>query len=778
MLKSFANKISIYVILLTALLFIVTALTVYRLSYSLVQKEAVTNAYSQIKALKLEMENVLDPVSVTMENSAPIAEKLAMNNSDTTEFLSLISSILTNTPHLTDIAVSLEPYLYRDMPRFTAYAIRTEDSVKSFIIHKDFYDYIYYDWYVIPRCTGQSYWTDPYIDRVWEKLSLCSYSIPLKDKDGRFIGALCASLETDWITRTIDSIKLYEHSYNFLLGKAANYIVHPDPEFIINETIFTQAVLTGNSSLEKTGQRMINGETGMEKITLGGEPSMIFFTPVKSNGWSIATVCPESDIFSGVYRISRTMAVIAVVTVIILTLVIGMTIRKATRPLTLLAGAADKIAEGDFYSSLPPLSGNDEVGRLCRSFSAMQYSLSSYLERLQRTTAAKERIESELNIAREIQMGMVPKIFPPFPERDDVDIYAILNPAREIGGDLYDFFIQDGRLFFAIGDVSGKGVPASLLMAVTRSHFRSISATTDDPGAIDSAINAAISETNDANMFVTFFTGILDLRNGHITYCNAGHNPPIILSPDGTVTKLSPEPNLPIGFFHDFAYSDGDFQLPAGSTLVLYTDGLTEAENTSRELYGEERLMASVATQKGKNTSDIVSGIYSDVERHVGKAAQSDDMTILAIKYTGSDTMDSSDTRILSIDNQVCELKKLSAFVEQTCGMAGADQALTMSINLALEEAVSNVIFYAYPKGETGHRITVKFTRHRNDITYTVYDRGIPFNPLAKSDADVTLSAEERGIGGLGIFLVKQIMDRVEYERKGNENILKLTKHI
>ena len=576
MLKSFANKISIYVILLTALLFIVTALTVYRLSYSLVQKEAVTNAYSQIKALKLEMENVLDPVSVTMENSAPIAEKLAMNNSDTTEFLSLISSILTNTPHLTDIAVSLEPYLYRDMPRFTAYAIRTEDSVKSFIIHKDFYDYIYYDWYVIPRCTGQSYWTDPYIDRVWEKLSLCSYSIPLKDKDGRFIGALCASLETDWITRTIDSIKLYEHSYNFLLGKAANYIVHPDPEFIINETIFTQAVLTGNSSLEKTGQRMINGETGMEKITLDGEPSMIFFTPVKSNGWSIATVCPASDIFSGVYRISRTMAVIAVVTVIILTLVIGMTIRKATRPLTLLAGAADKIAEGDFYSSLPPLSGNDEVGRLCRSFSAMQYSLSSYLERLQRTTAAKERIESELNIAREIH----------------------------------------------------------LLMAVTRSHFRSISATTDDPGAIVSAINAAISETNDANMFVTFFTGILDLRNGHITYCNAGHNPPIILSPDGTVTKLSPEPNLPIGFFHDFAYSDGDFQLPAGSTLVLYTDGLTEAENTSRELYGEERLLLFADKTKG-TSSEIVESLMGEVLAFESGCPQSDDITIIAINRIG-----------------------------------------------------------------------------------------------------------------------------------------------
>lgn len=774
--KSFANKISIYVILLTALLFILTSLTVYRLSYSLVQKEAVSNAYSQLKALKLEMENVLNPVSTALDNIAPIAEKLALSDGDTTEFLSLISSILTNTPHLTDIALSLEPYQYHGTPRFTAYAIKAEDTVTSFMIHREFYDYIYYDWYVIPRCTGRSYWTDPYIDRVWENLSLCSYSIPLKDKNGRFLGVICASIETDWITRTIDSIKLYEHSYNFVLGKAASFIVHPDPEFIINETIFTQALLTGNSTLEKTGRRMISGETGMERITIGGKPSMIFFTPVESNDWSIATVCPESDIFSGVYRISRTMAVIAVLTIIIMALVVGMTIRKATGPLTLLAGAADKISEGDFNSPLPPLSGDDEVGRLCRSFSSMQYSLSSYMERLQRTTAAKERIESELNIAREIQMGMVPKIFPPFPERDDVDIYAILNPAREIGGDLYDFFISGNRLYFAIGDVSGKGVPASLLMAVTCSHFRSVSATAEDPGEIVTVINTAISETNEANMFVTFFTGILDLRTGSVTYCNAGHNPPLILNPDGTVTRLSPEPNLPMGFFESYRYTDGTFSLTPGAVLLMYTDGLTEAENSSRELYGNDRLEASLRRQKGRNAKDIVDGIYEDAELHVAGAVQSDDMTLLCIRFNGS--ADSGRTSILTIHNQVSELTALADFVSQTCSGAGVDNTLTMSINLALEEAVSNVIFYAYPKGETDHNITVKCTVTEDALIYTIFDRGIPFDPTSRADADVTLSAEERKIGGLGIFLVRQIMDKTEYQRRGNENILTLTKYI
>ncbi len=776
--RRFSTRISLYVILLTAILFLTASVTVYKISYDLVRKEAVTNAFSQLRALNMEMENVLSPIASVINNIASRAEIMAIGNRDTSDFLRLSEDILRNTPQLKDIAIALEPYYYRNQKQFTAYSINENGSIRSMMITDPLYTYQYYDWYVIPKCTDSTYWTDPYIDRVWEKLSLCSYTAPLHDGDGRFIGVICASIETQWLTSKIDSIRLYDHSYNFIIGKSAGYIVHPDKDLIINETIFSYALLTENTALAETGRRMIAGETGMSELSINGTPSIIFFTSVPSNNWSIATICPRSDIFAGAYRIVIIMLLIALLSIIILAVIVSLTVRKATAPLTVLAASADKIAEGDFNSAMPDFHGNDEVGRLCRSFSSMQQSLSSYMDRLQRTTAAKQRIESEISIAREIQMGMVPKTFPPFPERDDIDIYAILNPAKEIGGDLYDFFIKDNTLFFAIGDVSGKGVPASLLMAVTRSHFRSVASTLKDPAAIIASMNKALSETNDSNMFVTFFTGMMDLGTGVVKYSNAGHNPPMILSPSGQVTRLNPDPNLPIGFFPDFKYTVGTFSLEAGSTLILYTDGLTEAENAEHELYGESRLMASAAAQKDKDAASTVAGLYSDAELHVNGADQSDDLTILVIKYIGNNSMNSRDTRILSLDNQVSELKKLNAFVEQTCGDAGVDRELTMNINLALEEAVSNVIFYAFPKGETGHRITVKFTIRGNEMTYTVFDRGIPFNPLARADADTTLSAEDRRIGGLGIFLVKRIMDRVEYERKGAENILKLTKLI
>ena len=776
--RTFSTRISLYVILLTAVLFLTASVTVYKINYDSVRKEAVTNAFSQLRALNLEMENVLSSVASAIDNMVPRTEIMAVENRDTSDFLLLLKDILRNTPQLKDIAIALEPYYYRHQKQFAAYSINEGDTIKSMMLTDPLYTYPYYDWYVIPRCTDSTYWTDPYIDRVWGHLSMCSYTAPLHDGDGKFIGVICASIETQWLTSKIDNIRLYDHSYNFIIGKAAGYIVHPDNSLIINETIFSYALQTGNTALAEAGRRMIAGETGMSELSINGSPGIIFFTSVPSNNWSIAAICPESDIFAGAYHTLLIMLIIALLSIFIMAVTVSLTVRKATAPLAVLAASANRIAEGDFNSAMPRFHGEDEIGRLCRSFSSMQQSLSSYMDRLQRTTAAKQRIESELSIAREIQMGMVPKTFPPYPERDDIDIYAVLYPAKEIGGDLYDFFIKDGHLFFAIGDVSGKGVPASLLMAVTRSHFRSVASALKDPVRIIESMNRALADSNEANMFVTIFCGILDLSSGALAYSNAGHNPPLLLSSSGEVTRMTPDPNLPIGLFKDFGYTGDRITLKAGTTLLLYTDGLTEAENPDSLLYGEQRLTKTLEAMKGKSAQDIVLGIYTDAQEHVQSAVQSDDMTIMAIQYRGTDTATGPDRRILTLSNKVSELEKLTLFIDDVCENAGVDSATAMSINLAMEEAVSNIIFYAYPGGETEHTITVRYARKDKELHFDIYDRGIPFDPTARAEADVSLSAEERKIGGLGIFLVKQIMDRVEYERRGDENILKLTKII
>lgn len=776
--RSFSTRISLYVILLTAALFIFATLLVYRVSHNIIREEAIAKTFNQLNSLNLQTENVLTSVSSAVDNIAPEVSGIATGGRlDTAALISVCENLLNNTPHICDAIIAVNPYYYKGHIRVAAYSYKDESgNPVSYMIFSENYDYENMDWFLIPKYTGKPYWTDPFTDRIFQERTLCSYTHPLYGENGNFIGTLCVSVQASWLTDEISRIRLYENSYNIVLGKSAKYIVHPDPAYIQNETFFTTAILQDNPKMTEVGKKMMKGETGMEAMDIDGVKSLIFYTPIKSNNWTIATICPYEDVFLGAMNISKTLSAIALFSILLLAILTSFAVRRYTRPLTQFSESAEKIAKGDFNSPLPKVGSDEEMGRLYKSFSYMQESLSKYITELQATTAVKERIESELNIAREIQMGMIPKIFPAFPERDDLDIYAILHPAKEIGGDLYDFFIQDNSLYFAIGDVSGKGVPASLLMAVTRSHFRSVTQTCNDPGAILSYINSAIAETNEANMFVTFFMGIMNLENGEVVYSNAGHNPPYILKKNGKTVKMNPEPNLPIGFFEKYKYSVQTIRLDKGDSIILYTDGLTEAENPGQELFGEERFERTIADNQGMSSSDLIDKIYKAVCSHVGDAVQSDDLTVMSIKYKG--TTYSLNHRSLTISNEISELTKLSGFIDNICHDIGADAHVAMNINLALEETVSNIIFYAYPQGETGNDITVRYEREGDTIIFTIFDRGIPFDPTKKEEADVSLSAEEREIGGLGIFLVNKIMDSMEYRRIGNENILRLTKKI
>ncbi|MBP5649661.1 MAG: PP2C family protein-serine/threonine phosphatase [Bacteroidales bacterium] len=250
--------------------------------------------------------------------------------------------------------------------------------------------------------------------------------------------------------------------------------------------------------------------------------------------------------------------------------------------------------------------------------------------RLQTVSAEKERIGSELRIASNIQNGMLPKTFPPYPDLEELTLYGALTSAKEVGGDLYDFSVRDQKLFFCIGDVSGKGVPASLVMAVTRSLFRSVSSRVDDPGEIISQMNNAMSEMNENAMFVTLFIGVFNLHTGKLDYSNAGHCAPVLLG--GETTLIEVDANIPVGVMPDWKFSSQHTSIKPGQTLFLYTDGLTEAENGKLEQFGEERLL-KVLAQSDTNPRPLIEGIKQTVHNFVGTAEQSDDLTMLAIQF-------------------------------------------------------------------------------------------------------------------------------------------------
>ncbi len=304
-------------------------------------------------------------------------------------------------------------------------------------------------------------------------------------------------------------------------------------------------------------------------------------------------------------------------------------INRMTRPITELSDSALNMAKGDFKAQLPEIHSEDEMQTLHDSFVFLQNSIAEYIDELKATTTANERMESELNVARNIQMGMLRTDFPEM-------LHALLTPAREVGGDLYDFVLKDDRLFFAIGDVSGKGVPASLMMAITRSALRFVSGA----GHLDdklTRINNGISENNKYGLFVTLFVGNLDLKTGHLDYCNAGHNPILILPPEGEPYLLKAKPNIAIGLMEGFKFEVESLDLKPGTRIVAYTDGVTEAERADLAQYGNERLLQWAQqlnqTDTAQQEKAIVESLYDSVKTFVEGNPQNDDITIVSLRY-------------------------------------------------------------------------------------------------------------------------------------------------
>ena len=415
---------------------------------------------------------------------------------------------------------------------------------------------------------------------------------------------------------------------------------------------------------------------------------------------------------------------------------------------------------------LPVLAGLILIGFIV-------WRTSRNLERLRKVNAEKDRIGGELRVASQIQQSMLPHSLI---QHADVDIFGSLVPAREVGGDLYDYYIRDEKLFFCIGDVSGKGAPSAMVMGVMHSLFRAFSAHENNPARMMQAINEISCQGNESNIFVTMFIGVLDLPTGRLRYCDAGHDAPIVIEESGDrsqetgvssqerLVHVPVEPHLPVGVFDDVKYGMQETQLEPDSTLFLYTDGLTEAKDSGRKQFGMNRVEEVLRGDCPIQPRELIETITRRVHQFVGDAEQSDDLTMLAIHYTPKH-FESRLTETLLIKNDVHEVSKFSAL------------SLARKLRLAVEEAVVNVIDYAYPAGQEGD-IEVRMMFDGETLKTVIIDSGVAFDPTAKEKADTSLSIEDRQIGGLGILLVRELMDSINYERAEGQNFLTLIKKL
>ncbi len=394
------------------------------------------------------------------------------------------------------------------------------------------------------------------------------------------------------------------------------------------------------------------------------------------------------------------------------------------------------------------------------------------LERLRKVDAEKKRISAELLVAHKIQQSMLPNNYL---KLDDVEVFGSLVPAREVGGDLFDYFVRNEKLFFCIGDVSGKGTPSAMLMASTRSLFRAFSTRENSPARIMQNVNEVACQDNTSCMFVTMFIGVLDLPTGHLRYCNAGHDRPFIKI-KSQQSMLEAEANLPVGLFNNVNYVVQETWLQPNSTIFLYTDGLTEAMNSLRQQYTLEQVEMVLSKCIDKHPKDLLDTVSESVHQFVGNAEQSDDLTMLAIHYMPQ-RFNELYSETLTLKNDIREVTKLSSFQKSFFEKMNIEKSLARQLRLAIEEAVVNVIEYAYPVATEGI-IELRMMSDGHRLKVMLIDSGIPFDPTTLEKVDITLSAEERQVGGLGIHLVRELMDSVNYDRTDGQNTLTLIKQL
>lgn len=620
--RSFSSSLSWRIIGIVSAIFFVAMVVIAIVSHQIIADEATRSTQHILHGTISELEKPLNTVEVTTRAVAAYISTLQ-------EQPKVVQAISDRTVEVSELingfaVLFVLPDGSIDTLRPTIFSYYGNDGVNEF--HPDNQQLQalanYWNLEHILK-TKMASWTAPYRPLDSRSSRIVSYCYPLVDSKLNVYAIVISDMFIDQIESTVEGLRPYDNSIAALIFNKDNIIGIKDSDSdLINRY---KRSFSRNSSYQNMVEDLKSNKDSLHRrVGKGRDLAFVVYGPLH-NGWKLSITCPYKEVLRRSSQMHLALFIIGLFGLAIIYFMCRRVIRRMTRPITELSVSALNMAKGNFKAKLPEITSQDEMLRLHDSFIYMQNSIADYIEQLKTTTTANERMESELNVARNIQMGMLRTDFPP-------QLYAMLNPAKEVGGDLYDFTIKGDQLYFAIGDVSGKGVPASLMMAITRAALRFVAGLGLPMNETLSRINNSVSDTNSNNMFVTLFVGRIDLKTLHMDFCNAGHNPLVILPPDGEPYFLKAKANLAIGLFEDFIYEAESLDLTPGTRIVVYTDGVNEAENAAQELYGNKRMMETISKMdRNMDASTAVNLLYDSVKSFADGNPQNDDITIMSI---------------------------------------------------------------------------------------------------------------------------------------------------
>jgi sigma-B regulation protein RsbU (phosphoserine phosphatase) len=669
-------------------------------------------------------------------------------------------------------------------------------------------------WYHGAKETGKLYWTDVYLD-TRGRGPVISCSMPFYDSSGGgkvFKGVARSTVLLSDFSKIIEAAKIGDNGYLFLLDQSGMKLfssgiiaVWDSEDGRIEGENFLKS---RNPRLRSLGFSMTLGASGMTELEMDGVPVYVAYAPVHTLGWSLGVAIPVQEIGvpasliegqiqnltgqvqAGMDRHILFLAcftgIMLLVTLLAITLLSMRFTAAIASPILALNEGVREVSRGNLSREVHIKTG-DELEQLAASFNTMTNHLRGHIAEIARATAEKERIATELDVATQIQTSMLPSDFPPFPNRkNEFELYAEVHPAKEVGGDFYDFFFIDDDHFAVItADASGKGIPAALFMAITKTMIKNYLQSGEAADLALENINRQLCHNNLAGMFITVWLGVLEISSGRLSYINAGHNPPLLKNRDKPAAFFVSPPDLVLAGRDDTVYHCREAHLADGDTLFVYTDGISEAEDVDGYFFGKERLRHFLDVHNSLSLRELLPALSAEIADFSAGAEQSDDITMLALRIV----REHAGFRSITLRAQVGELEKLTGFIDRELEKEACPAKTRGQIELAAEELFVNIARYAYKNNAEDTRqpsLSEKFevvvacgierTPDKTTMILSFVDQGEPFDPLTHIDPDLTGPLDQREVGGLGVLIVKSVVDTIEYNYNEGMNRLKITK--
>ena len=768
-------KSKILAIAITVLAFMTLVFLAYAYVFEIKTKPLILDYYSRyIEVLRDEIDDDIVKIENNSKDLALIGSLFHKTDKNSTLTEEVIKKIFYNYPESLGGGIWFEPYVVDNtQKRFCFYAFRNEKG--EVVIDKSFnseeYNYLNQGWYrqIFSQIKNKKVdvaWSLPYYENQGSRTLMITAGSGIYDTSGNLIGISTVDWQISSIEEQIKNMKFVlkvspqssfssgkyiKHQFALFANKTDNYVIISTDPYLDDELLVGKSL----ENIPWYNDNLIHEWF----LTYHGR---MYVPYVKnfSNGMLLIFCIPRTEMFYALAHMLRIMVAILMFLGILIPSLLYLSLnRYVMKPINILIDIAHKIGKGEDVDI--KIEKPAEFAQLASTYDKMTRDIKTI-------TLERAKINSELSIAKSIQASSLPSVFPPFPDRPEFDIYASMQPAKEVGGDFYDFFfINKNKFMFLIADVSGKGVPAALFMMTVKTLINNVSQMGYGPKDLIELINKKICDSNELGFFVTMLAGIVDVKTGDLSLINCGHNLPLIKRQDGNYEYLNLSPNIALGVFDASEFEIYETKLNPGDIIYAYTDGVTESVNSDNEIYGEQRLLETLNSIQDTNVVFVAHGVKASVKEYAASSDQSDDITMLIFKYNGK-----KENKIKTFEQTASQdnYKDFYKWLHKACDEFGADDNLKNKLDMCAEEIYANISFYAYPD-KTGN-IKASIQKLDNRIILEFRDSGVEYNPLEKRDPDINLPPEERPVGGLGIFMVKEMTDEIYYKRADGKNIL------